>query len=339
MEPDRHATPNPNDVIPWLLAGDTAVAYQTRRDLLGEDRPDLRAAIADDGDVKTILGARNPDGHWGRVFYQPKWTSTHYTLLELRQLELPPTNPIARNAVGLVLREKGPDGGLNPSGTIKHSDACINGMALDYATWFGAGDDDLSSIIDFLLSQVMPDGGYNCRRNRSGARISSVHTTLSVIEGFTTYLTREPRYRAEDVRRARAAAIECLLSRELFRVRGTAMKAEGVRRLLVQSSLGAGDSARQLPRGLRLLMTVLLAKPLADHNEQESIVRGSGLDWTMVRPSGLTDKPASGHWQALETTEPGTLKGTITRADLAACMLATLHDETTIGKALGVSGR
>lgn len=36
-----------------------------------------------------------------------------------------------------------------------------------------------------------------------------------------------------------------------------------------------------------------------------------GLDWTIVRPSGLTDKPAAGSWQALETSEPGTLCGLI----------------------------
>ena len=62
-----------------------------------------------------------------------------------------------------------------------------------------------------------------------------------------------------------------------------------------------------------------------------------GLDWTIVRPSGLTDKPATGSWQALETSEPGTLCGTITRADLAACMLEVLEDNVTIGSALGVS--
>lgn len=115
------------------------------------------------------------------------------------------------------------------------------------------------------------------------------------------------------------------------------MKQVGVRRLLVQSSLGAGESAQQMPLALRLPMKLVLAKPLADHEEQEAAVMASGLDWTIVRPSGLTDKPATGSWKALETSEPGTLRGTIPRADLAACMLEVLEDDATIGSALGVS--
>lgn len=115
------------------------------------------------------------------------------------------------------------------------------------------------------------------------------------------------------------------------------MKQVGVRRLLVQSSLGAGESAQQMPLAPRLPMKLVLAKPLADHEEQEAAVMASGLDWTIVRPAGLTDKPATGSWQALETSEPGTLRGTIPRADLAACMLEVLEDNVTIGSALGVS--
>lgn len=208
-------------MVTWLLEGDPAVVCQARRDLLDDDRPEAAAAIGSTGDAAVLLAARQPDGHWGRGFYQPKWTSSHYTLLELRELELPRDHPEAGATVRLVLRETGPDGGVNPSGTIRHSDACINGMCLNYAAWFGAADADLAGVIDFLLGQVMPDGGYNCRRNRSGARVSSVHTTLCVVEGFTTYLRDARRARADEVRAARDAAVHCLLDRELFRRHGT----------------------------------------------------------------------------------------------------------------------
>ncbi|WP_432559009.1 NAD(P)-dependent oxidoreductase [Granulicoccus sp. GXG6511] len=116
-----------------------------------------------------------------------------------------------------------------------------------------------------------------------------------------------------------------------------AMQAEGVRRLVVQSSVGAGDSASQLPVPLRLLMSVLLAKPVADHTEQEAAANASGLDWTIVRPTGLTDKPGAGTWRALEVSDAGHLRGSIPRADLAACLLRVLEDDATIGKAIGVS--
>lgn len=116
-----------------------------------------------------------------------------------------------------------------------------------------------------------------------------------------------------------------------------AMQEAGVRRLVVQSSLGAGDSGAQLPGPLGLITRVLLAKPLADHNQQESAVKGSGLDWTLLRPTGLTDKEPAGTWTALETGAEGKLRGSIPRRDLAACAYGILSDDSAIGKALGVS--
>ena len=116
-----------------------------------------------------------------------------------------------------------------------------------------------------------------------------------------------------------------------------AMHDAGVRRLVAQSSLGAGDSGSQLPAPIRMVTKLLLAKPLADHTAQEAAVTSSGLDWTLVRPTGLTNKPAAGSWHALDVTSDGQLRGSIPRADLAACLLDVLGDDSTIGKALGVS--
>lgn len=133
---------------------------------------------------------------------------------------------------------------------------------------------------------------------------------------------------AKGVRRPRAAVTRAVVE---------AMSSAGVRRLVVQSSLGAGDSGVLLPRPLRLVMKVLLAAPLADHDEQESVVFSSGLDWTVVRPTGLTDKPATGRRRALETGDGGTLGGTIPRADLAAFLLEVIADSSFVGRAVGVS--
>jgi hypothetical protein len=208
-------------VVEWLLRSDPAVAYQARRDLLDEDDQAARALIAHSGTAAVILAARRPDGHWGRGFYQPKWTSTHYTLLELRDHQIDPRVAACREAVALCLGQKGQDGGVNPSGTITHSDVCINGMFLAVAAYFGAGTPELTSLVDFILSEQLGDGGFNCRSNRSGCRVSSVHTTSSVIDGFTEYLRAGHPHRADDVEAARAAAIECLLVRRLYQSRAT----------------------------------------------------------------------------------------------------------------------
>lgn len=204
--------------VAWLLDGDVAVEYQTRRDLLDDDRPDLQARIAQEGYGAQLLAARGPDGHWGRGFYQPKWTSSHYTLLELRELALPRDNPVATGTVTMILTtERGADGGINPSGTIAASDACINGMALGYSAWFGADPALLEGVVDLLLDLRMPDGGFNCRVNRSGATHSSLHTTVCVMEGVTTYLGLGNAYRAEELSEALGSSAEFLLRHRLFR--------------------------------------------------------------------------------------------------------------------------
>lgn len=135
----RHTAGMSGDpVLAWLLDGDVAVAYQATRDLLGRDDPALQARIATEGHGASLLAAQGPEGHWGRGFYEPKWTCSHYTLLELKNLGLHPT-PRPRHAVARILAGgTGPDGGLNPSGTVRASDVCISGMALGCAACFGA---------------------------------------------------------------------------------------------------------------------------------------------------------------------------------------------------------
>lgn len=205
-------------LISWVLDGDVSVQYQTRRDLLDDDRPDLRDRIATEGWGARFIAARGPDGHWGRGFYQPKWTSSHYTLLDLRTLEAPQGVPEIDQTIRLILRkEKGDDGGVNPGKTIAQSDVCVNGMMLNVMTFFGAPESDLRSLVDFVLGQRMLDGGFNCRSNRSGARHGSLHTTLSVAEGLHEYRRQGYNYRVEEVLQAEKSAREFMLLHRLFR--------------------------------------------------------------------------------------------------------------------------
>ena len=88
----------------------------------------------------------------------------------------------------LLNEEKGIDGGINPAETIPDSDVCVNGMFLSYACYFGAAEVKLHSVIDFILTQRLKDGGFNCLYNQSGAKHSSLHSTLSLLEGLTEYV-------------------------------------------------------------------------------------------------------------------------------------------------------
>ena len=94
-----------NELISWLLEGDLSIQYQTHRDLLGIERPDLQERIAKEGWGAQFLSLRKPEGHWGDRFYQPKWISTHYTLLDLKNLAISPEEPQIRGTISQILRD------------------------------------------------------------------------------------------------------------------------------------------------------------------------------------------------------------------------------------------
>lgn len=205
-------------LVAWLLEGDVAIQYQTYRDLLGEKRPDLQARIGTEGWGAEFLKRRNPHGHWGRAFYSPKWTSSHYSLLDLRHLELSPGNPVVLETIDLILENNvSPDGGVNPAKTRVNSDVCINGMFLYYACFFGVAEERLKSIIEFIIRQQLPDGGFNCESNQRGAVHSSLHTTLSIMEGLWQFLDAGYTTRQGTLREMRNQSLEFLLVHRLFR--------------------------------------------------------------------------------------------------------------------------
>ncbi|NOQ74920.1 MAG: hypothetical protein GQ574_23095 [Crocinitomix sp.] len=209
---------NDQELVTWLLEGDVAIQYQAQRDLLEDDRQDLQDRIANEGWGKQFLSKRRANGHWGEQFYQPKWISSHYTLLDLRNLNLSPENALVQETINAVLDMKiAADGGiqLGPS-TAELSDVCVNGMFLNYAAYFKADEQKLHSVIDGVLNELMPDGGFNCRTNRGGAKHSSLHTTLSVLEGFYEFQKTESTYRAADIQAARKSAEEFILIHQLF---------------------------------------------------------------------------------------------------------------------------
>ncbi len=76
----------------------------------------------------------------------------------------------------------------------------------------------------------------------------------------------------------------------------TAMKVVGARRLVCISGMGAGESIRETPRVYRIVVRFVkkLRLLLEDHGRQEVMVRASGLDWTIIRPSRVVPTAASG---------------------------------------------
>ena len=192
------------------------------RDLLGAKPSTFereRRKVESDGWGARLLAQQDTDGMWARGMYTPKWTSTHYTLLALRDLGVPPHNTQCRRGCELIL-ERGlqPDGGINyptrPSDK-RRGEACVSGMSLSIVSYFEIDDARVDAIADYGLSEQMADGGWNCRRPR-GATHSSVNTTISMLEGLRHYELFRRRKR-NDVRAAMRRGREFLLEHRLFR--------------------------------------------------------------------------------------------------------------------------
>ena len=108
-----------------------------------------------------------------------------------------------------------------------------------------------------------------------------------------------------------------------------AMQAIGVRRLICQSTLGAGDSRGNLNLFWKYLMFgALLRGAYADHQEQEHHVRESDLDWTIVRPGAFTDGDRTGDYRHGFAGDDRTTQLKISRADVADFMLRLLHEDS-----------
>ena len=202
----------------WLLDGDAAVRWQALRDLLGAAESTVereRRKVAGEGWGARLLALQDPAGTWGGGLYNPKWTSTTYTMMVLRDFGLVPSNSQAKKAC-LLLLDHGlqRDGGINFGHTVP-SETCITGMVLSLVSYFQCDDGRLDTVADHLLEQQMPDGGWNCHRPL-GATHASVHTTISVLEGLRLYeLNRRRKIR--QVRSAQERGREFLLRHHLFR--------------------------------------------------------------------------------------------------------------------------
>ncbi|MDR2998188.1 MAG: SDR family oxidoreductase [Microbacterium sp.] len=117
-----------------------------------------------------------------------------------------------------------------------------------------------------------------------------------------------------------------------------AMRDAGVQRLIVQSTLGVGDSRPNLPPVWRYLMFGLLLRPAyADHVEQEQHVRDSGLRWTIVRPAAFTDGPRTGVYRHGFGPDAEDLSSKISRADVADFLLGQLTSPSYVHRTPGLS--
>jgi len=137
----------------------------------------------------------------------------------------------------------------------------------------------------------------------------------------------------------RDAVISCLGTRDRrqtnLRTDGTrklvaAMTGAGVRRLVAFSAFGVGDSRDQLKRTSfmfgRVILPLFLSGQFEDMERMESVIRSSNLEWVIVRPSALTDKPATNDVK-VAADRAGKAGSSIPIADVAQFMVDSLTSD------------
>jgi putative NADH-flavin reductase len=116
------------------------------------------------------------------------------------------------------------------------------------------------------------------------------------------------------------------------------MEEEKVKRFIYLSSFGAGDSRKYMPQPIRFLIAdVMLHVPLADHNTNEDRINRSQLQWTIVRPGGLTNGAKTDNLK--HGCEMTNIKGSlsISRSNVASFLLNQVSDNEYANKNVWIS--
>jgi len=225
----RQAAQPANSVMQWLLAGDPAIRWQVLRDLLDAPAEEIaaeRAKVATRGWGAQLLALQDADGTWAGEAWNHGWNSTMHVLTLLHEMGLDPACDEARRVVGLV-RDHVRWRGWDWDGTWRGEDfvgnpffagevePCINGQVGTSGAYFGQ---DIQRVINRLLVEQLPDGGWNCEAPNGSTR-SSFNTTICVLEALLEYELTNGSNAA--VTQARLSGQEYLLERHLFRRRST----------------------------------------------------------------------------------------------------------------------
>jgi uncharacterized protein YbjT (DUF2867 family) len=116
------------------------------------------------------------------------------------------------------------------------------------------------------------------------------------------------------------------------------MQQHGVKRLVCQSTLGAHESWPNLNFFWKRIMFGVLLRPVfKDHELQEELVRVSGLDWTIVRPSAFAPTLATGGYKENFPASERRLSLKIAPSDIAGFLSRQLSEAQYLHRAVGIS--
>jgi putative NADH-flavin reductase len=191
-----------------------------------------------------------------------------------------------------------------------------------------------------LVKQALEEGHTVTAFVRDPARLAIEDANLTLVTGdvFDAASVTKAVQGQDAIVCALGAGSE--LKKTTVRTAGTiniinGMQQNNLKRLVVVTAMGVGESWDDLSLFNKLFFATLLKSSRDDHETQEAAVKESGLDWTIIRPSGLTDTPKTGVYETGENISAATSK--IARADVADLILKELEQNKRIGKAVTIT--
>jgi hypothetical protein len=219
-------------VIDWLLDSDPSIRWQVLRDLVHAPPEEVaaeRARVATEGWGARLVAMQADDGTWGGAAWNRGWDSTLHILLLLRDFGLDPESPGAQRALrrvrdNVTWKGSGPPEADDNGFFEGETEPCINGQVGAAGAYFRQ---DVGGIIERLLGEQLPDGGWNCEAQNGSIR-SSFNTTICVLEALLEW--ERAGNGTPNVNEARRHGEEYLLERRLFHRKSTGEAIENDRK-------------------------------------------------------------------------------------------------------------
>lgn len=188
-----------------------------------------------------------------------------------------------------------------------------------------------------VIEKALEDGHEISAFVRDKTKLQMEQPGLTIIEGQATNLAD-----AEQAIAGHELVISCLGSdkgmgkttilHEMTKNIVAAMKKQNVSRIIYMASAGID---KEIPGLSGKLVMKMLANPLADHRNAVAEIKANGLTYTIARPMGLTDKPATGQYREAMTGIPE--KGrSISRADVADFIVRAITDKKYENQSVGL---
>jgi hypothetical protein len=191
--PKRPVPRGKTSVIEWLLDSDPSIRWQVMRDLTDASADEIaaeRARVATEGVGPQLLALQGTDGRWGGAAWNRGWNSTMHVLMLLREMGPDPASDQARRVLGLVRdcvtwKGCGPQECSDNPFFAGEVEPCINGQVAAVGAYFGQ---DVRGIVGRLLTEQLPDGGWNSVSRRDACRDRRARRPAKPVE-HTTRLT------------------------------------------------------------------------------------------------------------------------------------------------------